>query len=373
MLWTARKRFHTMTRIGDTARSRAASAPQGRVEFQGVAWPEDGQELRSANGAEVVYYALEIQREEKRRSSRGSRTTWVTAFSWTHAPDFFLVDATGLVRVAAGSAEFDLLNKRTQSWTSLPEVERQRVLGHMAGRTVPGFPPSEAMFGLFSANYRLRESEIRVGSPLYAHGDFRTAGTAEVVEANGLTAFHQQFFDAARREAKDLGALLGARHTDELSAGEAGDGLAVAAASAREAARATTNVESSFRVTGRIGSSPESRLFVADRHEEHLSAGMGRSALGPAIGGLAALATAAYLLVAGSPDLQPTGTSRAAPPASSGHEELRKRCMDGQRSDCEQLLLRADELHISEAFRRAYAQRACSLGSQAACGATKQP
>lgn len=372
--WTGGRRLRTVRRVQDTARSRAASAPQGQVELQGAAWPEGDHVFRSSTGAEVVYHSLKIQREEWRGSGKSRRREWITVFRKATTAQFFLADATGLVRVDPVGAELDLAFTRKRSWRSLSGSERERVLEAMAGSSITGFPPSEFLFGLFDSRYRVVEAEVRVGSPLYARGDFRTAeGTLERVRTRGLTLFHGRFFDAARREAKDFGRLLDADGDGKVSAAEAIEGLCRAAASDREAARAPGAAETEFPVHGRLATSPQHKLFVADRHEEHLLAEMTRSVYLPLAGGAVAVTAGLVLMSGWIGEATTSRPAKSVVPAPGVHTGLRSSCLGGTAAACDELLRRADDLRVTEAYRRDYAQQACRLGLQKYCAAAPRP
>jgi len=294
-LWLAYARSRTARRIQDAARSKTASAPQGRVELQGAAWPADDAALRAPSGEEVVYYTMKVEREETRGVGRNRHRVWVGVFEKTHSPDFLLVDATGVARVNARNASLDLAETRTRPWAGLGDLERQRVIALLDGRHIAGFPPSTSLFGLFSQKFRVVESEICVGSPLYAQGDFRTVeGGAEGVRVRGLTAFHRQFFDAAAREARKPGDALG-NGDDAPSASALRSVMLMAAKMARESGAAPNATEAEFPVSGRLGSAGEQPLMLADRYEEYLVAEKSRGNVLLAIAGLAALAAAAYV------------------------------------------------------------------------------
>lgn len=384
LLWSAWSRQRTAQRLRDTARSKAATAPQGRVELQGAAWALDGDILHSPGGAEVVYYALQIQREEKRGVGKDRRTVWVTVFERKHSPDFYLVDATAAVCLNAARADLDLSVQRTRRWRSLRPDERERLLAFAESHCIPNFPPPSSFFGAFETSYRVIETEIALGSPLYAQGDFRTGDTMVPprLRSRGLTAFHEKFFDASTREARDLRESVGAGTGRAPTAFDVGEGMRAAAGIARELAARPDVVEKDFPVAGRLGASSGQSLLIADRLEEYLILEKSRGNVLRAVGGVVAL-VAAWNAFAWAPWVG-TFTSEAArnsatrlvattpaqvasKPAAEGHEALRARCLGRFAPACEELLRRADELRIPDAFRREYARMSCSLGNPARC------
>jgi hypothetical protein len=388
LLWKGFTQFRRVRLIQDTARSKAASAPQGHAEFQGVAWPADGSALVAPSGFEVVYHALKLQREETRGAGKSRRKEWVTVFTREHAPPFFLVDATGLVRIDPRKAELDLLSDRKTAWRSLTPTEREGVLAAIGGEAIAGFPPSEALFGLFAWRFRVVESAIRVGSPVYAHGDFRTtASSREMVRAVGLAPFHARVFDAARRDSKPLEQLLDGDGDGIVSAGEAIEGLARLAASLREESRTPAAAETDFPVHGQLATSDNHALFVADRGEEHLTDGVAWSVHLRIAGGLVAVAAAIVLLTAilsadplreiaklsaakpesAKPSATKPASAIAAAPGSLGRDALQRRCLRREAAACDELLRRAEEFHLSVSTRRSYARQACQLGLRQHC------
>jgi len=375
MLWHALRRFRLVRLAQDTARSKAASAPQGLVELQGIAWPNGEDTRRSAAGVEVVYHALKVQRERSRRSGKDRRKEWVTVARKDFAPPFFLVDATGLVSVDPGGAELELISDRTRTWDSLNQDERARVLEATGGESIAGFPPSESMFGLFASNFRIVESEIRVGSSIYARGDFRTAeGARESLRLRGLSQFHGRIFDSSTREQKRIAEALGDDRDGERSALEAIEGLYDAAASDRDAARTSESEAVAFPLHGRLSASTQHQLFIADRHEEHLVKGLGLAVYLQFAGGVLLIAAGLlrWAVDFGSGPPVPVSVPRPTTEVRV-HEELRTRCLGGGSEACDELLRRAGELRISAGYREQYSRLACGLGLQQHCGGAKSP
>lgn len=262
--------------IADTPRSKTASAPQGLVELEGFAWPA-GEVARCVSGEEVVYYRLEIQRAESRGSGKNRRTEWVSVF--THAPcaPFYVVDATGLALITPVTCEVDTHGKKTRSWGSLRANERKGVLAICAGKSIPGFPPADGFFGLFSSSYRIVENKIGIGSPLYVKGDFRTpTGGLPKVKAPGLSEFASRVFNAQARSLKNLRHFLDRNRDGVVTGEEARYGYGFAARQSRMKATKGAVEEKEFEVHGHVGTSPENRLLIADAHQDHLLARRGK-------------------------------------------------------------------------------------------------
>lgn len=323
----ALSRKRSVRKIEDTPRSKVASAPQGYVELQGFAWPAAGGKVeRNAQGHETVYYRLALQRAETRGSGKNRKKVWVTVFSYSTDTPFYLIDATGIAlidpartwgnpalsvesqvrSVAAkvtnfasgmgvlgsvaslglegfaggrnaigdgGGYETDLGTGRPKAWSRHSTEEKALICKRVGKIAGVSFPPSNFLFGLFSDEFRVIESEICVGSPLYVHGDFKTdSQNAITAQVPGLTEFASRVFNADARAQKNLTHFLDKDGDGKVSAIEAMRGYTFAARQARLKAKDQLTGEKTFEVHGRMGSSAENRLFIADLHEEHLVA-----------------------------------------------------------------------------------------------------
>ena len=72
LLYNAIKKYKTVRKIEDTAKSNIATAPQGYVEFQGFAWPMQ-KSVQCTRGFEAVYYSFSLQRQETQGSGKNKK------------------------------------------------------------------------------------------------------------------------------------------------------------------------------------------------------------------------------------------------------------------------------------------------------------
>lgn len=258
--------------IEDTARSKVETAAQGHGEFQGYAWPV-GEPYPDHKGDGRVYYAFALQREETKGSGKNKRTEWVTRFSYGHYEPFYLVDPTGLALIDIRGADLNLTGAKTRLWNSIPPDEQAYMLKRDKIKEVPGFPPKTGLFGMFSGKYRVVENEIRVGSPLFATGDYQTAGEDSLlVQEPGLTDFTNKVIDIENRKFKDLTRLIDKNGDGQLSEVEMREGYTFAAKLSRNKAKLENSKASErhFEVYGSLQSTPDHKLLIADVHEQFL-------------------------------------------------------------------------------------------------------
>jgi hypothetical protein len=132
------------------------------------------------------------------------------------------------------------------------------------------------LWGLFGGRYRIREREIFVGSPVYARGDFRSIGVPPPRKRMlGLTAFTAKVFDFENRRVRNVDRLLDRNRDGKVSAEERRRGYAMAARLARGKSSVLES-EQEFEIYGRLGSSSDHRLLVADCLESELVERLGR-------------------------------------------------------------------------------------------------
>jgi hypothetical protein len=263
LIFKAIKRNHSVKKIQDTPKSKVESAPQGYVEFEGFAWPSEST-VRGCSGEEAVYYSLQIQKKVTKYHGNKRRTEWVTLYSHFHCAPFYVVDPTGIALIDITNGEVDLPEKNKRSWYDLSRDEKLRVLKITEGKKIPSFPPSTFLFGIFAGSYRIIEKEILVGNPLYVHGDFRTTAVEPIrVSVLGLTEFSNRVFNREARSLKNLSSFLDKNKDGVISEKEAEYGYQFAAKQARLKAK-DINGETAFPVHGKIGSSGEHKLFLAD-------------------------------------------------------------------------------------------------------------
>lgn len=262
LLWTAIKNHRMKRKVADTPRSKASSAPQGYVELEGLAWPKS-KTIASGEGKEAVYYCLLIQRKVK----RGKSHEWVTVHKEVHGEVFFLVDPTGLVEIDPQEAELNTNSTNTRAWTSLKKSEQERIHNIVTNK-VPNFPPS-TLSKIVGSPYRVVETEILMGGPVYASGEFHGFNDGPApTQLRGLTEFSSRVFDDTTRARKNLTRFFDRNADGKLCEDENLAGYTMAAKSAR---LKTATEERSFEVHGFLAKGQGHSLFLADAFEEHLA------------------------------------------------------------------------------------------------------
>lgn len=375
-IWAIRN-HRRARKIQDTPRSKIASAPQGYAEFEGFAWPASDV-FDAPGGFKAVYYSFQLQREETRGSGKNRKRVWVTVFSFAHGGHFYLVDATGLALIDWKGAALSLDSGRTQSWRSVSETEKNRILTKvMKPGAVPGFPPSTFLFGLFSSKYRIVENKILVGSPIYACGDFRSkTAIHERITRPGLSQFCERVFDPKTRSTKDLKHLLDKNGDQKITPEEAQLGYAMAARGAWHAAETQTLEEREFELCGTISSSPEHKLLFADVHEHHFLHRLQRFFWLKFAGGAVLLSAGITLAVApetfdGADHFEPAaapGPVRTVETSLASSAELHQSCVDGMVDSCRLLVRNQTRFRLSADYLKYYRKRACDLGATEFCG-----
>ncbi|MBA1265672.1 GIDE domain-containing protein [Stutzerimonas stutzeri] len=157
-LWVSRwtKARHLL----DTPTSRIRSAAQGYVELTGILYElaEAPGLLAPLTGSPCLWWRYRI--EEYR--SNGKNGSWRVIERGSSEQPLRLADATGECLIDPRGAE--VLPARRQRWSG-----SQRHPG--------GLPPTGLLAWLAgSRRYRYTEERLHAGEPLYAIGDFRTAG-----------------------------------------------------------------------------------------------------------------------------------------------------------------------------------------------------
>lgn len=267
-LYKAYQRRKRLQNITGLPRSKIESAPQGLVELQGFAWPCQTPAV-TAEGAEAIYYSFDLQKQESGRGDR--KNDWVSVYKVVRQEVFYLVDPTGAVLVDPAEAQLDLANARTRTWRQLSDVERQRIISQIVQGSVPSFPPSNFLFGVFSGQFRVVESELRAGSPVFATGDFcAPIDGPQKIKSPGLSFFCARVFDSLRRETKNLTAELDQNHDGTVTFEESRAGYSAMARSARLRAQRESPPEKEFVLHGVLRKSAANALFVADTDQAHL-------------------------------------------------------------------------------------------------------
>lgn len=278
------KRRRLVQEITSSPRSRIASAPQGQVEIDAFAWPiTEG--ILTPRDEEAIHYSIRIERKQ----TRGKRTEWVSVAKHSHSFPFYAVDATGIAIVEPNAENFEINDPETRIWRNLSIQEKAGVLRIVGEATGMGFPPPEGFWGFFSSEFRVVESEILLGSPVYLNGEFKTSHEESLkVSSQGLTEFVRRIFDVGSRNVKNLAHFLDKNRDGQVSEEEARNGYHFAAKTARaRKPESGAQAESEFEVFGRVISSANHRLMVGDCHETYLTKRLDRFVWLQFVGGAA--------------------------------------------------------------------------------------
>lgn len=146
--------------IQDTPTSKIRSAAQGYVELEGLALALPGEPVTSPLSQHpCIWWKYSIEEKRHSQSHGRSNTRWVTIESDTSHDLFELKDATGNCVVDPEGARV---------------IPNQRLTWYGSTRRPHKRPTRSRIMGL--GKYRYREQIIKIGSPLYALGWFRTEG-----------------------------------------------------------------------------------------------------------------------------------------------------------------------------------------------------
>jgi len=292
MVWGALRSRKRVRQVEDTATAKAATAALGFTELEGFAWPKDST-FKSRGGNELVYYVFNLEKCVSEGTGKNKQKRWKNVFSMKHCPDIYLVDATGLVEVPLATAELEMKPGAVRDWSRLAEEEKIFFLNVIGENHIPGFPPTSSFFGLFSSSFRVIESEIRVGSPLYVLGFLNksavvrsapsvvnaglgfatnlTGDYRQVVKKNGLTGFAKSVFNLETRSLRNLDSVIdrdgdGKKSEQELTAAYTGAAMVALRNSSKP-----DSIEQEFEVHGAFESTKDHELVVADTHQEQLA------------------------------------------------------------------------------------------------------
>lgn len=376
VLWQAILRHKKVRKIQDTASTKIASAPQGYVEIQGFAWPiQKG--IKSSEGFELVYYRVSLEKEVR----RNKQTTWVKVFSDGFVKPFYIVDPTGLVIVDPSTAEIESGHIKTRSWRSLKKEEQDFYLNNIFPKDIKNFPPSNR-FGIFSTKYRIVETEIRTGSPIYVAGEFKTHN-AEIrrVTTVGLTQFCNRVMDFNSLNFKKLDALLDKNNDGKVTYKEARDGYAVAAELSKKRTELEKIQEKEFEVYGVLAGSVNHKLYLADSHEAHVVQRLQKGFFLRLVGGVVMLSISLFMIVRifiSDDEINDMMTFRVPksrqvvaesnlPQMQLWLNKLHGGCFKGNLKSCSDLIEAQEYYGLRDEDIQMYKTQACKLGSQEHC------
>ena len=281
LLWLTFQRRKYKSLVEDTPTSKLATASQGQDEFQGFAWPK-GDGFVGYGDKSYVHYDFKLQREETRGSGKNRRREWVTKAKFTFNESFYLLDPTGLALIHPRKSRLQVSNRRTRLWRSIASAERKFFLQRLISGSICGFPPGKFLGGLFSGKFRVVESAITCGSPLYVNGEFRTLSRdTPVVVDPALADFARKVIKFDSRRVKNVDRILDSNGDGKVTEVESRRGYTVAAQSSRlkgrvAAGEAPAADHEVFEVLGEMHATDDHILLIADTHEKYLVRDLGR-------------------------------------------------------------------------------------------------
>lgn len=271
--WKAAYHYLIKRKIKDTARSKIATAPQGLIEVEGFAWPKNGTTVTSTD-LRAVHYDFKLEELVQQGSGKNRKKKWVTVYKTLFAEPFFIYDGTAVAEIESVEAEYEETLITTRYWQEISMHERQRIINEIVKGAIPGLPLTKGLLGLSfgTGKWRIVESKILVGSPVYARGTFQSfKDQPESIHSVGLTDFANRVFDPATKRAKKMHTLMDDNKDQFVDAHEAEKGYGVIGHLAFKTSLAKKLPEKEFPFAGVMLSEPEHKLYVAGAHEEQLS------------------------------------------------------------------------------------------------------
>ncbi|MFN8847738.1 MAG: hypothetical protein ACK5V3_01765 [Bdellovibrionales bacterium] len=390
MLWISFRKHKKLRLVQDHPTVKIETAAQGFSEVQGFAWPTVNGP-KCFKGIEMIYHHLQLQKKVTEGSGKNKKKVWRTIFSTGFGAPFYVMDATGLALVEPGKSELEVDSKTTRSWYFMSYREKQYYLKNFIKESVVGFPPSEFLWGLFSSSYRIVESRINTGSPIYIKGHFESPeGIKKEALLVGLAKFAGQVFDFQSRKIRQLNRLLDVNQDNQVTNQEAIQGYSQLAMHSKSQSESGTNPvpDRPFPVFGLFVTNEDHKLFIADCHEEHLlkklklqfygylSAGIAFCLIPALLQGLQFYQTNKNerdLAVLSSASGQVEASSRGSTSKTSAvskainSAELHQLCLSGQLTACKEMLKNQSSLQLSDQYINLYRNKACDLGESVYC------
>lgn len=308
LIWRGFKRFSDAQKIQNHAKISIASAPQGHCEVEGFAWPK-GKTADTTQSTVAVYRHLKLEKYIRRNKHSHWETIWETK---TSAP-FYIFDASGVALLDPTTAEIRVMPE-TIVWSKLSTQQKTEMQKEI-GLEVSGFPPTEGFFGTGS-NFRLLEEAIWVGCPVYVQGHFTsTDGNSKALLSPYLDQLRGQIEKLSKDKARRL-FFLDKNRDGKISAEEERRGFASAVKVAVRSknkgtdpqaaatdwqnllAPFTPGIASKNRVYGTFTSSENTKLLLADCHEQNFLARVGSYNGLYMIGGAALICVGIFFLLA---------------------------------------------------------------------------
>ncbi len=384
LIFNAFKKLRRSRLVEDTPLSKIATAPQGWIELEGFAWPRNNVVRKNSEDFEVVHQVFELQQQLTTKPGTQNKKEWVTVFQTRLDSPFYLLDPTGLVLIDPSTGEMELGEAKVRGWKALAESERTLIKDQIVGSAVEKFPPTGRFFGLFDAQFRIKETEIRVGSPLYATADYESSpeGPSAVTDP-GLSQFFARVMSREARTLKDLSSLLDKNHDAVVSTAEATQGYTLCAKMARSNALVQAADEEPFQLYGVLRSIENRKLYLAAFHRKHLLQKLKSWVFPSFLGGAAMTAfsfvmavqllapsqkpAASQMVPTEKVQIQTRAIAEEKPFDPKNLSTLHYDCIKGNHGSCQNLLEQREVLHLSPEYVRIYQKADCKAANLANC------
>ncbi len=371
LVYSAIHRFRVKRKVSDLPRSRSHTAPQGLVELQGFAWPQN-ETFPTLTKDNAIYYFMMIEKRVRENIGKHSRYKWVTIFTHLKNPPFYLLDGGGLVLVNPVDAQLDFGKKKTRNWHSIPQEQKDSILKIIEGTSLSGFPPKGFLSKLFSPPFRIVESELLVGSPLYINGDFKTPTQGkERTMISGLTHFYDKIFNVDSKKTRNLTRLLDKNNDGQVNDIEAIQGYTGFAKRTLMMTKGDLSKEREFEIHGEFKRSLTHKLFIANTHEDQLIKRLSRYFYFQFVGGLALITVALVILLNPlfhsfkNQIVQTASTERIIDKNETS--QLHQLCVEQNTSACLRLINGATKFKIGKKHLNFYRSQACHLKIKKYC------
>ena len=258
-------RLRKKKKIQDLSLVPVVRATRGLFEMQGFAWPQKA--FLNLEGKLVSY--VEFKLMEVRNSGRSRYLKLILSGS---SGNFVFSDETGSSLVDMSQIDFNCEEKK-YSWSSLSSRSQEIFLNWIKDKLLacPGFafPPKKDFFSnIFSRGYVIFTKEISIGSPVYVIGNF----FSEKKETKVLKG-HSRFFDEYSKYKKEMLSSLKPRdlNFDRIISEEefAKAFNKVAEDTLEKDGQIDLSSIESLTLKGQFKGLPESKLIVANTHEEY--------------------------------------------------------------------------------------------------------
>lgn len=299
LVYAGLRRLRRKRLAEDTPHIDIASAAQGLCEIQGFAWPFSAT-AETLVGRKAVYLELVLEKLVK----QGKSSSWKKQWGRTHKAPFYVLDSTGCVLVDPDKAEAEL-GQETWPWNKLSDAMKARAA--KLNVAVAGFPPSSALFGLFSTgSFRFREKAILLGAPVYVHGTLTAGNSLGSLPASLPLKRFRDFLGRLGKKTVAGHSGFDVNRDGRVCEDEAERAL-------NEIAEQSFDVEKKRygeqpplpgenppenRICGRVVGCAERNLYIADCHQDHLLKRIGKNNFLMIVGGACLMGAGAFIIAA---------------------------------------------------------------------------